>query len=169
VSTAAATGYTLPSALIGRADLARLIREVESVDNELAAQKVRNKDNQESLHMPTMSKGLRDFIDLNKINFIDSQTRMTVKEQLSSMKDHAPVVHMTFAVDADPDFLQQLITWIRKEIHPQALISVGLQPAIVGGVYIRTPNHVHDFTIKALLEGKRDVIMNELEGLMHAR
>jgi hypothetical protein len=31
-------------------------------------------------------------------------------------------------------------------------------------VYVRTPNRVHDFSIKSLLQGKREIIVHELEG-----
>jgi len=157
--------YILPAALIGRADLARLVREIEAVDNDLESQKVRAQGAQTSYRLPTISRSLSDFLELNKINVADDQARMTVKERLRILKDKAPVVHMTFAVDADPDFLQQLVAYLRANIHPQALISVGLQPSLVGGVYVRTPNHVHDFSIRALLQGKRELIINELEGL----
>ena len=155
-------GYVFPSALISRADLARLVREVESLDNELEAQKVKGLGDG-GYHMPTMSRGLSDFIELNKIDVTQDHVRMTFKEQLRALKDKAPIIHMTFAVDAEPDFLQKLITWIRAEIHPQALVSVGLQPSLVGGVYVRTPNHVHDFSIKSLLAGKRELMIQQLE------
>ena len=156
--------YTLPSALIGRADLARLVLEVETVDNDLESQRVRAGAEKSGYRMPTMSRSLSDFLDQNKVTITDDQTRMKLKEDLRTLKDTAPVMHMTFAVDADPDFLQELVQWLRKEIHPQALVSVGLQPGIVGGVYLRTPNHVHDFSIKAVLKNKRDIIVHELEG-----
>ena len=88
---------------------------------------------------------------------------MGLKEQVRKLKEHAPIIHMTFAVEADPESLSQLVAWIRQEIHPQALISDGLQPSLVGGVYMRTPNHVHDFSVRRLLADKRDIIAHELE------
>lgn len=162
MSESAAASYILPMALIGRADLARLGREVEALDNELEAQKVRGLKDQ-GYHLPTMSRGLSDFIEQNKIDISNDQTRLELKEQLRVLKDKAPIMHMTFAVDADPDFLQQLVLWLRHEIHPQALISVGLQPDLVAGVYIRTPNHVHDFSVRSLLQDKHDLLIQKLE------
>ncbi len=160
------TDYLFPAALIGRPDLARLIREVESVDNDLESQKVRSKAEETGCHMPTMSRGLSDFLELNKLDLKEDKMRMQLREQLRVIKDKAPVIHMTFAVDADPEFLQKLVSYMRAELHPHTLLSVGLQPAIVGGVYMRTPNQVHDFSLKTLLAGKRDIITHELEGLM---
>ncbi len=159
-----AVAFELPSALIGRADLARIVREVETIDSDLETQKVRGTA-KNSYKMPTMSRGLSDLIELNKINISDDQTRMTFKEQLKILKEKAPIIHMTFAVDADPESLQKLTEWIRQTLHPQALISVGLQPALIGGVYIRTPNHVHDFSMRALFASKRTLITEELEAL----
>lgn len=166
MSDAASATYVLPPALTSRADLARLVREVENLENELEAQKVRESADAKGYRMPAMSKSLNGFLELNKLDVADDQARMHLKEQLRVLKDKAPIVHMTFAAEADIDSLQQLVTWLRTEVHPQALLSVGLQPSIVGGVYMRTPNHVHDFTVRSLISGKRDVIMHELEGLL---
>lgn len=156
--------YILPSALIGRADLARLVREVEAVDGELETQKVKAKG-EVSYHMPTMSQSLSDFIDLNKLDLSDDHSRVLIKKQLQKLKDKAPVMHMTFATSADPEALQKLVEWVRDQLHPQALISVGLQPSLVGGVYLRTPNHVYDFSMRTRLQGKRDIVIRELEEL----
>jgi len=168
VSTAAAVQYVLPAVLITRADLARLMREIEALDNELEAQKVRNHASGKAsgYHLPTMSRSLNDFLEQNHIDIADDKIRVALRETLKDTKEHAPIMHMTFAVEADPEFLQRLVGWLRQEIHPQALLSVGLQPALVGGVYVRTPNHVHDFSIRSLLEDKRDIIRHELEGLV---
>jgi len=158
-----ATGeYVLPASLVGHADLARLIREVEAVDGELEAQKVRGTA---APRLPVLSEGLSDFLEQNKLDIAEGRTLMELKERLRVLKDHAPVIHLTFATPADPEPLQELVAWLRAEIDPRTLVSVGLQPSLVGGVYMRTPNHVHDFTLKELLAGKREIILKELEEL----
>ncbi len=159
--------FVFPPALVTRADLARLVREVESVDNEFEAQKARNQaTGKAGYRTPTLSRSLGDFLDLNKLDITDDHGRMVFKEQLRAVKDKAPIVHMTFAVEADPGSLAQLVTYLRKEIHPQTLLSVGLQPSLVGGAYIRTPNHVHDFSLRELLSANRGVITAALEDAM---
>lgn len=164
----AAVSYVLPPALVTRADLAHLVREVEAVDNEFEAQKARARSTGQQIayRLPAMSRTLADFLELNKLNLADDQGRMALKEQLKLLKDKAPVMHMTFAVEADPVSLAQLVAYLRKEIHPQTLLSVGLQPSLVGGAYVRTPNQVHDFSLRELLAGKRNVIVRELESLL---
>lgn len=165
-----AADFVLPPALVGRVDLARLVREVESVDADLESQKVRArekaKDGGEAhVRLPAISRVLSDFLEMNKIDLVDDQHRMEFKEQLKVLKNKAPEVHLTFAGEADPKSLEQLTDWIRKELHPQALISIGVQPSLIGGVYIRTPNKVHDFSMRALFQGKTDLLVKDLEGL----
>jgi hypothetical protein len=145
------------------------VREVESLDNELESQKARNHaTGQKGYRMPNTSRGLSDFAELNKIDLADDKSRVFLKEQMKVMKDKAPIIHMTFAVEADPESLKFLVEHIRKELHPQALLSVGLQPSLVGGVYMRTPNRVHDFSMRAKLSESRVVIRQDIEQLLQA-
>lgn len=151
--------YKLPSVLVGRADLARLVREVEELDGVLESQKVRG----EEYRLPVLSQALTDFQQLNEIDIRDDQARMIMKEQLRKLKDKAPIVHMTFAVEADPESIQKLVAWMRDNAHPQTMLSIGLQPSLVGGMYMRTPNHVHDYSMKALFNGKHGALITKLE------
>jgi G3E family GTPase len=146
--------------------LSRLVRDIENIDNELEAQKARNHaTGQTGYHMPNFGKSLSDFAELNKLDLADDQLRMVLKEQMKLMKEKAPILHMTFAVEADPASLQQLVDYVRRELHPQALLSVGLQPSLVGGVYLRTPNHIHDYSVRSRLASARGVISQDIESL----
>lgn len=151
----------LPPALIGRAHLAQLVRELEVVENDFESQKARGAT-KDTYKMPHMTRALSDCIELNKIDIMSGQVRMHFKSALNDMKNKAPVIHFTFASEPDLEVLQKLTDWVRTEVHPQALVSVGIQPGLVGGVYLRTPNHVHDFSLKALLHTKRGIIADEL-------
>lgn len=165
------SGLVLPSVLVTRADLARLTREVEDLDNELEAQKARRRaDGEEEggYHLPNVSQGLNDFAELNKIDLADDSARMLLRRQLKTIKDKAPVIHMTFAVEADVPSLRQLAEYIRKEFHPQALLQTGLQPSLVAGAYMRTPNRAYDFSIRAKLAEHRGVIAQDIDQLLHA-
>lgn len=162
--TRAIDDLKLPASLVKRSDLARVVREVETVDSDIASQKVRGGPKAQ-IHIPTMSQALSDFLDLNKLDIKDNQARMGLKEQLRALKDKAPIVHMTFATAADPASLEQLVTWLRANAHPQALLSIGLQPSLVGGVYLRTPNRAHDYSMRALMQDKRDIVVRQLEEL----
>lgn len=161
----------LPPAVVTRTDLSRLVREIEDIDNEFEAQKARNQAagrHDEGYHMPTISQGLNDFAELNNIDLKDNRARAELRKELKRLKEKAPVIHLTFAVEADLPTLQQLAEYIRKEFHPQALLQTGLQPALVGGVYMRTPNRAYDFSIRAKLAENRNVIQQDIDQLLHA-
>jgi F0F1-type ATP synthase delta subunit len=159
--------FTLPLSLIGKAELSQMIREVETIDAELQSQKVRLQG-QGSIKMPNVSEMLSEFLEINKINLTDDNQSVTLKSQLSILKDKAPVMHFTFASVADPKSLEELAKYVRSEINPIALISVGLQPGLIGGAIIRTPSHVHDFSMRSLFSKNTDVIVQSLEELTRA-
>jgi hypothetical protein len=152
--------FALPPSVSGRMQLARLVRELESLENEFETQKAQ--DREAKPRIPAMSQGMADCVELNAVNIMSGQARMQLKKTLNLAKEKAPTIHFTFAVEADPRSIQQLVAYVRKEIHPMALISVGMQPSLVGGAFVRTPNQLHDFSLRALLKGKRNVITDAL-------
>lgn len=157
--------FVLPPSVISKVDVSHLVNEAERVDNELTSAEVREKTGSGGNPQPMVSSQFADFLEQNKLQLGDSRQRSELLRQLHHLKDNVPTIHMTFAVPADRESLSELAMWLRSSIHPQAVIAVGLQPALVAGVYLRTPNHVHDFSVRGLLEGRRDVLVKELETL----
>ncbi len=156
----------LPSNVVTRIDLSRMVIEAERVDNDMTSAAVRADAGGEAGSVPAMSPQLSDFLVLNDLSMSQNgQERTELIKQLRLLKDKAPVFHMTFAVPADGESLQHLAFWTRSSVHPQSIIEVGLQPALVAGVYLRTPNHVHDLSVRGLLAARHDVLVQELEGL----
>lgn len=165
-----ATTFVLPVGVVTKADMSRLLREAEQIDNELTTAAVRAKAGAAAQAMPVMSAQFREFLDHNGLTFEGStQARTDLIKQLRLLKEKAPVIHMTFAVAADSMSLQKLVSWVRTSIHPQALIEVGLQPGLVAGVHLRTPNRVHDFSLRTKLEGQHELLVNALEALRGSR
>lgn len=157
------TDFTLPPSVVSRIDVSHLVGDAERIDNALTTAAVRSKANVTDSVQLTLSDQLTEFLSLNQLSLDDSRTRSDIIKQLRLLKDNVPIIHMTFAVEADRESLGQLVSWLRQEIHKQAVIAIGLQPALVAGVYMRTPNHVHDMSLKAKLEGSRDLLVKELE------
>jgi len=157
--------FVLPTSLVSRVDISRLVGEFEQVDNDLTAAAVRAKAGVEQQTKPVLSQPLADFLAENNLSIETSRDRNELITELRTLKDTAPILHMTFAVTADRDSLQTLTKWVRESIHPQAVIDVGLQPALVAGVYLRTPNHIHDLSLRAALKGQHAVLVEELESL----
>lgn len=157
--------FVLPSNVVTKGDVSRLVSDLERVDNELTSISVRKKVGSREQPHPGMSDQLADFLDQNSLELDDSHERTELIKTLRRLKDSVPVIHMTFASIADYDSLQKLVDWFRESVHPQAVIEVGLQPALIGGVYLRTPNHVHDFSLRGILDGQHDLLVKELRAL----
>jgi F0F1-type ATP synthase delta subunit len=163
------TAFSLPAAVVSRRDLARLVNEAEHIDDELTAAEVRARKTKQVAETPAFSGQFTDFLSDNKLDFAESKVRTDIIKELRVLKTKAPVVHTTFAVPADIESLQTLAAWFRKSVHPQVLLEIGLQPALVAGVYVRTPNHIHDMSLRSALAGKREVLVNDLEALRHGK
>lgn len=157
------TSFVLPAAVVSRVDVSRLVSEVERLDGEMTAATVRSKVDDAKEYIPTLTDQLGQFLQQNKLSLQESKERSRIVKELRKLKDTVPVIHMTFAVTADPESLAQIAAWLRASIHPQAVISVGLQPNLVAGVYLRTPNHVHDLSLRKKLESSRGVMVEALE------
>jgi F0F1-type ATP synthase delta subunit len=159
------TDFVLPASVVTKIDVSRLVSELEKVDNDLTTAAVRAEKGGPAVVTPVLSQQMADFLAQNQLNIEASKDRMDLVKQLRLLKDAAPIIHMTFAVTADPESLQQLAQWLRETINPQAVIAVGLQPSLVAGVYLRTPNHVHDLSLRAMLKKGRGQLVEELGAL----
>jgi len=160
------TEFVLPPSVVTKLDLSHLVTEIERVDNELTTKEVRQKTGSDDQSSPVFSDQLTGFIQINSLDLNNSNARSEIIKQARLLKDAASVVHMTFATTADRESLQTLAQWYREAVNPHVVISVGMQPGLVAGVYMRTPNHVHDFSLRARLESQRGELRKELESSM---
>ena len=156
---------TLPSSVVTVRDLARLVAEVEELDNELTTTTVRAHVSKGVVEQPIMTAAFEDFLSENELDFNESKERSRLVKALRKLKDNVPVIHMTFAVPADNESLQQIAAWVRQSVHPQAVLEIGLQPSLVAGVYVRTTNKIIDLSMRTALKGKRDILLKDLEAL----
>jgi F0F1-type ATP synthase delta subunit len=99
----------------------------------------------------------------NKKDLLLTADRKELMQFVKSIHDHAPVVHMSFAVEPSASFLQKLIVWWRANIGPYVLLETGLQPDIAVGCIVRTPNHQYDFSLREHFTKTRDVLVQKLE------
>lgn len=160
--------FTLPPTVVSKLDVSHLVSELERVDNELTTAAIHEKTGRPEHIEPVLSEQLAAFLGQNKLTIGDGRARSQLIVQMRQLKETVPVIHMTFATQADRESLGKLAEWLRSSIHPQAVIEVGLQPALVAGVSIRTPNHVHDLSMRAKLKGSHGVLVEELEALRAA-
>lgn len=149
------TQFIVPSSIVSRADISRLVREFEAVDTALTSKTVHEMAGTQHDESIVFSPQLQEFLEKNPVNLDDTNERTDYIHQLRTLKDRAPVMNMTFAVVADPESLKELAVWLRNEVHPQTVIEPHLQPSLVAGVYLRTPNRVLDLTVRNKLKSKR--------------
>jgi len=157
--------FILPPTIVSKVDVSRLVHEVELIDSELTAAALRTKSHTTPHTHPTLSDQLNDFLQQNKLSLGTSRERTSLIKELRILKDKAPVVHMTFATTADRESLEYLVGWLRSTIHKQSIVTFGVQPSLIGGVYVRTPNHVHDFSLRSKLKGQHELLLKELRAL----
>lgn len=152
----------LPVSVVGRVDLGRLIREVEQLDEFLRQAAIR--EGGSSVKLPKTSRLMDELITINKLNVLLEPERQRLHQFLLAVRKQAPTMHMSFSADPSPLFMQRLVTWTRKELHPFMLIQVGLQPNIGAGCVVRTTNKYFDFSLKQSFEDKRSLLAAKLSG-----
>ncbi|MGB4761887.1 MAG: hypothetical protein WBP12_00855 [Candidatus Saccharimonas sp.] len=153
--------FGVPPVVATKVDVSRMVSDLERVDAELTTAEIRGGDHT----TPAMSEQLHEFLSQNNISLDNSQYRTDLLKEARKLKDNVPIIHMTFAVAADPESLQQLVAWTRQSVHPQAVIEVGLQPALIAGVHVRTTNHIKDLSMRGALKGGHAILVKELEAL----
>lgn len=154
--------YILPVAVVGRVDVGRLVRELEAVDNFLNQAAIRQPGT--AVQLPKTSRLLDEILLMNKVNTFQELERRRLADFLRNVYEKAPTLHMSFSADPSPLFMQRLMTWLRREIHPLVLVQVGLQPNIGAGCVVRTDNKHFDFSLRNRFGERRDMLMQVLRG-----
>jgi hypothetical protein len=101
-------------------------------------------------------------LQVNKINVLHEEDRNRLVNFLLEVYARAPMLHMSFSADPSPLFMQKLMVWLRKEIHPLVLVQVGLQPNMGAGCVVRTTNKYFDFSLRNRFEERRDVLAQHM-------
>ena len=151
----------LPANVTGPIDLNRLLREAKSLDEFLTSAGLRVGG--EPVKLPKTSRNLDDLTTQAKLNILHEADRQELIRYLTDIKDAAPTIHISFSADPSPAFLIKLVTWLRREIHPQLLLRVGLQPNLGAGCIVRTTNKYFDFSLRQHFADKSDVFLKRLQ------
>lgn len=151
---------TLPFSVASPADVGRLTHELELIDNALLQHQLRGGGT--GAKLPKTSRLMDQTVEFNRLNLLSQADRAHLKQFLESIKRRAPVIHMSFSADPSPRFLEQLMTWLRKEIHPAVLLTIGLQPNIGAGCILRTTNKQFDFSLRQSFKKKRNLLLERL-------
>lgn len=158
--SAAPDDFSLPLAVATRTDVSRLVRELTGLDDYLAQAAIRRTGT--PMNLPRTSRLLEETASSNGLNLLDEATRTTLNKELVAIRDNAPIIHASFAADPSAAFLQKIVQWFRAEIHPLALMQVGLQPGIAAGCTIRTSSRYFDLSLRSHFDDQRALLIEKI-------
>jgi hypothetical protein len=151
---------SLPVSIATKVDVGRLQRELLAVNEFLEQAAIRQPGT--ALTLPKTSRLMVETIRINNLNLLHEEDRTTLLTFLNWLMEKAPHIHMSFSTEPSTVFLQKLITYIRENLHPNALLQVGLQPTIGAGFKLRTTNKYYDFSLQTTLKSKHQILMQSL-------
>jgi F0F1-type ATP synthase delta subunit len=157
----------LPTILINQTDLARVIRELNGLNDFFAEAKIRTGGT--SMMMPKLSRILDQLARDNNINLLDEAERSQLFAGLQEIFKDAPKMHLSFAAEPSFKALERVLIWLRENIHPHSLVQVGLQPAIAGGCVLRTSNKVFDMSLRSNLKKQESYLAQLIKGAADGR
>lgn len=163
--TPKSTVVRLPVGIVGRADVARTLRELETI-NDLMDQAALRTDVAPSL--PRISQLTRDLAEINTYDISLKADRARLVVFLKRVKELAPVLHISFASEPSDEAIAKLITWLRDEVSSYALLQIGIQPSIIAGCILRTSNRVFDFSMRRRIEENKVVLRRKISLLRTA-
>ncbi len=151
---------TLPLGVTSQADIGRLMREVDALDDFMHQAAIRTPGS--SLKLPKSSRLLDEITNNNQLNMLHEQDRTRLKAFLTAVRAKAPVLHMSFSADPSSLFMQKLMTYLRREIHPIVLVHTGLQPMLGAGCIVRTGNKYFDFSLRQRFASSRNLLLEKI-------
>lgn len=158
--------FVLPLTLVGDIDISRLLREINSIDDFFIAAEARTPGS--GAQPPRITRLLNDVALANKYNLLKEDDRQELAARLGELKKTAPSIHISFAAEPSPKALEQVLRWLRENIHPQILLRVGLQPTIAAGCVLRTANKVFDMSLRDHLNKQEPYLVELIRGATNA-
>lgn len=150
----------LPPLLVGPAEINRLRRELAEIDETLLGQTLRKKGS--NAQMLKSSQLMDQLVDYNQLNLLNKDDRDRLSNFLEAITKKAPVLHISFCADPSAPFLEKLMVWLRENIHPQVLVTIGVQPTIAAGCIVRSTNKYFDFSLRQDFTDKRDILLKQI-------
>ncbi|MBW3569285.1 hypothetical protein KY385_04110 [Candidatus Parcubacteria bacterium] len=153
--------FKLSDRVVGTTDLRRILHELETIDDFLYQANLRPPGT--SLPPPKTTKLLADLFEHNGAQILDRRSRENMLTVLKKLAAKAPVMHISFAVEANPVFIEKIVAWARKNINPYVLLDVGLQPSVIVGCNLRTTNKVFDMSLRNRFDTSKYILNEKIE------
>ncbi len=156
-----ASYFTLPTIASGPVEVRRLQRELEALEEYMAQAHIRDQGKQ--VPLPKVSRILDALATNNMMNLLLGPDREKLVNFLRDVEHKAPILHISFATDPSSAFTSKVVTWLRTNIHPYALLQLGLQPNIAAGCIVRTNSKVFDFSLRDRFRRQRQLLVASIE------
>ena len=153
--------FVLPILIFGLPEVRRLKLELEALEDFMRQSLIREPGRQPQL--PRLSRMCEALVAENKLNLLLDADRKRLQLFLTNVASSAPTLHISFAADPSSAFTAKVVTWMRKQLHPHALLQVGLQPTIAAGCIVRTMNKEFDFSLRENLIKRENLLMEAIE------
>lgn len=150
----------LPIAVVSPTDVARLLREIENLDEFFRQSTIRTGGAPQTA--PRYSRLLDEVVVANSLNLLQIDDRQWLIESFRALENSAPIMHVSFSVDPPGPYVQKIVNWFRQNIRSDVLVRVGLQPNIGAGCVVRTTNKSFDFSLRKFFDNKHDFFMKRL-------
>lgn len=154
--------FKLSNQVFGVVEVRRLSRELENLDEFMRQAAIRGGGDKQAA-LPRLSRLLDATAGENHLNLLQPSDREQLAKALDATLQKAPVIHLSFASDPSAVFLERIVTWLRENIHPLALIRLGLQPSIAAGCVLRTANKSFDFSLRHRFYEERALLLHSLD------
>jgi len=136
----------LSTDITGPAEVNRLLRELNGLDDFLAGASARQAGT--PMTPPQTTEQLDDLAKANKLNLLDATDRAKLTKMLTDLLAKAPKLQISFAVEPPPRVVASILAWMRENLDPSVLLQIGLQPNVGAGCVLRTPNREFDLSIR---------------------
>lgn len=158
------TSLILPIAVVSPTDIARMLKELENLDEFFRQSAIRTGGTPQEI--PRYSRLLDEVVVANKLNLLQSDNRESLQDSFHELAEHAPVLHISFSTDPPGPYVQKIVDWLRHNIESTILVRIGLQPNIGAGCVVRSTNKSFDFSLRKFFESKHDFFMDKLHEVL---
>lgn len=111
------------------------------------------------------TKASREFFDSNPRITRDTHAIKMLIEYLEGIIKDPTEMLISFAQRPDEEFVAELTDWARVNIRGNILLRIKIDPMLTGGIVVRSPQRIYDFSWNNSLSSKRDLL---IESVNHA-
>lgn len=150
----------LPADVASSQDLVSLIMEVRDYARWFTHESIKNHVDVEHMSKPpTMSPAATELIyELGVKKSISQQSLDELIEELEKYSHNTPTITIILAAPATNGVKTTLVTWCRKNIAPNIMVTFQFNATLLGGMVVRYGSRVFDWSFKRqLLAARKDI------------